>query len=93
MAKEYGSDRLVEQLMQPYADVKKRVDEMKASGKYSKVEITPSGGFLAIEKGKAKHKPDEITAAEYMAKAGYQVILKDETGQLTTREGYIYSFT
>ena len=48
MAKDYGADRMVEQMSQPYADVKKNVEEMKASGKYSEVEMTSNGGIYAV---------------------------------------------
>lgn len=93
MAKDYGGDRMVEQHTQPYADVKKKVEEMKASGKYSEVEMTSNGGIYAVEKGKARHKPEEKEAAKHMAKAGYQVTLKDETGVAKTPDGYVYSFS
>ncbi|MBP5664349.1 MAG: hypothetical protein J6X16_08790 [Bacteroidales bacterium] len=93
MSKDYGGDRMVEQMSQPYADVKKKVEEMKASGKYSEVEMTSTGGIYAVEKGKAHHKPEEKEAAKHMAKAGYQVTLKDETGDVKTPDGYVYSFT
>lgn len=93
MAKDYGGDRMVEQHAQPYADVKKKVEEMRASGKYSEVEMTSNGGIYAVEKGKARHKPEEKEAAKHMAKAGYQVTLKDETGDVKTPDGHLYSFT
>lgn len=93
MAKDYGGDRMVEQYAQPYADVKKKVEEMKDSGKYSEVEMTSNGGIYAVEKGKARHKPEEKEAAKHMAKAGYQVTLKDETGDVKTPDGYVYSFS
>lgn len=93
MAKDYGGDRMVEQYAQPYADVKKKVEDMKASGKYDTVEMTSNGGIFAIEKGKARHKPEEIEAGRHMANAGYQVTLKDETGVTKTPDGHIYSFS
>lgn len=93
MAKDYGCDRMVEQMSQPYADVKKKVEAMKASGKYSEVEMTSNGGIFAVEKGKFRHKPEEVEAGKHMAKAGYQVTLKDETGDVKTPDGYVYSFT
>jgi len=93
MAKDYGGDRMVEQYAQPYADVKKKVEDMKASGKYDTVEMTSNGGIYAVEKGKARHKPEEKEAAKHMAKAGYQVTLKDETGQVRTPDGKVFSFT
>lgn len=93
MAKDSGADRMVEKYAQPFDEVRKQVEEMKASGKYSTVEMTKNGGIFAVEKGKARHKLEEIEAGQHMAKAGYQVTLKDETGAVKTPDGYIYSFT
>lgn len=93
MAKDFGEDRMVEQYRQSSADVAAKAKEMRDSGLYSEVTTTKDGGIFAIEKGKAKHKPEEIEAGKYMAKAGYQVTLKDETGYVTTPDGFVYSFT
>lgn len=93
MAKDFGSDRMVDKYSLPNAEVKSLVEEMNASGRYKQVEMTTSGGVFAIEKGKAKHKIEEVEAGRHMARAGYRVILKDETGSVQTKEGYIYSFT
>lgn len=93
MSKEYGADRLVDKYRQPHAEVARKVAEMKASGNYSVVEKTTAGGIFAIEKGKARHKSDEIEAGRYMAEAGYHVTLKDETGDVQTPDGYVFSFT
>lgn len=91
--KDYGADRMVEQYRQSDSEIAAKVKEMKESGKYSVVEKTSNGGVFAIENGKARHKPEEIEAGKYMAKAGYQVTLKDETGDVRTPDGYIYSFS
>ena len=93
MAKDFGEDRMVEQYRQSSADVAAKAKEMRDSGLYSEVTTTKDRGLFAIEKGKAKHKPEEIEAGKYMAKAGYQVTLKDETGYVTTPDGFVYSFT
>lgn len=93
MAKDYGADRMVEKYAQPFDAVKKQVEEMKASGKYSTVEMTNNGGIFAIENGKARHKLEEIEAGRHMAKSGYHVTLKDETGYTKTPDGYVYSFS
>lgn len=92
MAKDYGADRMVEKYAQPFDEVRKQVEEMKSSGKYSTVEMTNNGGIFAIENGKARHKLEEIEAGRHMAKAGYHVTLKDETGYTKTPDGYVYSF-
>ena len=93
MSKEYGADRFVDKYRQPHAEVARKVAEMKASGNYSVVEKTTAGGIFAIEKGKARHKSDEIEAGRHMAEAGYYVTLKDETGYVKTPDGYVFSFT
>lgn len=93
MAKDSGADRMVEKYAQPFDEVRKQVEEMKASGKYSTVEMTNNGGIYAVEKGKARHKLEEIEAGRHMAKAGYHVTLKDETGHVKTPDGKVFSFT
>lgn len=93
MSKEFGTDRLVDKYRQPHAEVARKVAGMRASGNYSVVERTPAGGIFAIENGKARHKPDEMEAGRHMANAGYQVTLKDETGDVRTPDGHVFSFT
>lgn len=91
MTKKRGSGR---QIKANSSEWRKRVAEigsMRESGKYSSVEMGKNGGYLAIEKGKAKHKPEEIEAGKILADKGYKVILKDETGEVTTPDGYIFS--
>lgn len=63
---------------------------MMKSGRYSSVEMGRGGGYVAIERSPAKHKPDELEAARILAGKGYKVILKDESGQLRTPDGYIF---
>lgn len=93
MSKDYGADRMVEKYAQPFDSVRKQVEKMKMSGNYSTVEMSNNGGIFAIEKGKARHKQEEIEAGRYMAKSGYNVTLKDETGMAKTPDGYVYSFS
>ena len=77
-----------------YASRQKEVGEMRASGKYSSVEMSrKGGGYVAIEKSKFPHKPEEIEAAHHLANKGYKVILKDEGGDMKTPDGYIFSFS
>ena len=77
-----------------YSRRQKEVGEMRASGKYSSVEMSEKGGgYVAIEKSKFPHKPEEIEAAHFLADKGYKVILKDEGGDMKTPDGYIFSFT
>lgn len=93
MSKEYGADRLVDKYRQPHADVVRKAAAMRASGRYSIVEKTSAGGIFAVEDGKARHKADELEAGRHMAKAGYHITLKDETGDVKTPDGYVFSFT
>ena len=69
------------------------VGEMRASGKYSLVEMGKGGGWYAIEKSHAPHHPEEIEAAKILADKGYKVILKNEAGlglKIKTPDGYIF---
>lgn len=92
--KDYGVDRTVESGSVEYNARMAEVQAMLASGLYSSVEMSKDGGgYVAIEKGKAKHKKEEIEAAHYMADAGYKVVLKDETGQTTTPDGYVFNYS
>lgn len=94
MAKDYGADRKLSPGSQAYADRRKEVEERRASGKYSTVEFDKkTGGIMAVEKGKARHKPEEKEAARHLMNNGYRVVLKDETGQIRTPDGYIGRFT
>ncbi len=76
---------------------KSRMDEvakMRASGRYSSVEMAVNGtGWVAIEKSKAKHKPEEIEAARHLADKGYKVTLGDESGSVTVPDGRLFSAT
>ena len=91
MTKKRGSSRQLKSGSAEMERRRKEVGEMRESGKYISVEMGKNGGFLAIEKGKAKHKPEEIEAGKILADKGYKVILKDETGEVTTPDGYIFS--
>ena len=94
MAKDYGADRKLSPGSDAYVARQKEADEMRASGKYSSVEFDKkTGGIMAVEKGKARHKPEEKEAAEHMMHSGYRVVLKDETGEVRTPDGYIGHFT
>lgn len=92
--KDYGVDRTVESGSMEYNARMAEAQAMLASGLYSSVEMCKDGGgYVAIEKGKAKHKKEEIEAAHHMADAGYKVVLKDETGQTTTPDGYVFNYS
>ena len=69
------------------------VGEMRASGKYSLVEMGKGGGWYAIEKSSFKHKPEEIEAAKILADKGYKVTLKNEdTGLHRVKTPDVYLF-
>lgn len=93
MAKDYGADRTVGQNTEEYSTRQKEVDAMLASGKYESVEMSKKGGgYVAIEKSNMNHKPEEIEAANYMADAGYKVILTDEGGHGVSADGKVFNF-
>jgi hypothetical protein len=91
MAKTSGGVRTYNQNSKTYKNRLKEVEEMRKSGEYSIVEIGTGGGYLAIQKSKAKHNPEEIEAARILANKGYKVILKDEAGSIKTPDGFIFS--
>lgn len=91
MAKVSGGSRTLTTGSKEYSRRIKEVDDMLASGKYESVEMGEKGGYLAIEKSPAKHKPEEIEAARILADKGYKVILKDESGEGRTPDGYVFS--
>ena len=94
MAKTSGGNRSLTNGSREYSRRQKEVGEMRASGKYSSVKMSEKGGgYVAIEKSKFPHKPEEIEAAHFLADKGYKVILKDEAGHVTTPDGYIFSYT
>ena len=94
MCKQSGGTRILKNGSKKYNKRKKKTREMIASGKYSSVLfMEDGGGFVAIEKSKSKHKPEEIEAANLLAKKGYEVILKDESGSKSTVDGELFSLS
>lgn len=92
MGKTSGGNRTLKSGSREYIARRKEVAEMIASGKYSSVTMSESGGgYVAIEKSSQRHKPEEIEAANHLAKKGYKVILKDEAGQVKTPDGYLFT--
>lgn len=88
-----GGVRNVSRTSKAYQNRLREVEKMRASGKYSSVEMPRNGtGWVAIEKSRMKHTSDEIEAAFYMAKAGYKVTLKSEEGHAVTPDGFLFSF-
>ena len=91
MAKTSGGVRTYRQGSSTYRNRQAEVETMRQSGKYSSVEVGKGGGYVAIEKSTAKHKPEELEAARILAEKGYKVTLKDEGGQVMTPDGYLFS--
>lgn len=63
---------------------------MRRSGRYSSVEMGKGGGYVAIEKSTARHRPEELEAARILADKGYKVTLKDEAGGKITPDGFLF---
>ena len=91
MAKTSGGVRTYRQGSSTYRKRQEEVAAMRASGRYSSVEMGRGGGWLAIERSTARHKPEELEAARILADKGYKVTLKDESGQIRTPDGYLFS--
>lgn len=91
MAKTAGGVRTYKQGSSTYRKRQAEVAAMRDSGRYSSVDMGKGGGWLAIEKSTARHKPEEMEAARILADKGYKVTLKDEGGQVRTPDGRIFS--
>ena len=91
MAKTAGGVRTYKQGSSTYRKRQAEVEAMRSSGHYSSVELGKGGGYVAVEKSTAKHKPEELEAARILADKGYKVTLKDEGGQVRTPDGYLFS--
>lgn len=91
MAKTSGGVRTYRQGSSTYRKRQTEVAAMRASGRYSFVEMGKGGGWLAIERSTTRHKPEELEAARILADKGYKVTLKDEGGQIRTPDGRIFS--
>lgn len=91
MAKTAGGVRTYKQGSSTYRKRQAEVEAMRSSGRYSSVELGKGGGYVAIEKSTARHKPEELEAARILADKGYKVTLKDEGGQVRTPDGYLFS--
>lgn len=78
MAKTSGGVRTYRQGSSTYLKRQAEVEAMRASGKYSSIEMSKGGGYVVIEKSTARHMPEELEAARILADKGYKVILKDE---------------
>lgn len=94
MAKSAGGVRNVAAGSTAYNNRLKEVAEMRASGKYSSVEMAPNGtGWIAIEKSSRTHSAEEIEAATHLANAGYKVTLTDEAGHAETADGKVFNYS
>lgn len=50
-----------------------------------------SGFCFVVENSRAKHKPEELEAARFMADKDYIVTLTDEAGDVRTPDGSVFS--
>lgn len=91
MAKTSGGVRTYKQATSTYQKRQAEVAAMRASGRYSSVEMGKGGGYVAIEKSLARHKPEELEAARILADKGYKVVLKNEAGSERTVDGYLFT--
>lgn len=91
MAKTSGGVRIYRQSSSTYRKRQVEVEAMRQSGKYSSVEMGKGGGYVAIEKSTARHKPEELEAARILADKGYKVTLKNEAGSTKTPDGYLFT--
>lgn len=92
MAKQSGGVRNVAAGSAAYNSRLNEVAQMRASGKYSSVEMAENGtGWVAIEKSPAPHKPEEIEAAHHLANKGYKVTLTSEAGNEVVKDGDLFS--
>lgn len=94
MAKTSGGVRTYRPSSSTYRKRQAEVEAMRASGKYSSVEMGKGGGYVAIEKSTARHKPEELEAARILADKGYKVVLKNEAGlghKIKTPDGYLFT--
>lgn len=90
MAKTAGGVRTYRQGSSTYRKRQAEVAAMRASGRYSSVEMGKGGGWLAMENSTARHKPEELEAARILADKGYKVTLKNEAGFTKTPDGYLF---
>ena len=94
MAKTAGGVRTYRQDSSTYRKRQAEVAVLRASGRYSSVEMGKGGGWLAMENSTARHKPEEMEAARILADKGYKVTLKDEATGLhgvKTPDGYLFN--
>lgn len=92
MVKLSGGSRKLQGGSKEYNKREKEFDDMMKSGEYSQGYFSEKGGgYYVVENSKAKHKPEELEAARYLADKGYKVTLKDEAGSIRTPDGKIFS--
>ena len=90
MAKTSGGVRTYKSGSSTYHKRQEEIKAMRASGRYSSVEMGKGGGYVAIEKSNFPHKSEELEAARILAGKGYKVTLKNESGMERTPDGYLF---
>ena len=89
-----GGNRVLKTGSKEYTARELEVKAMRESGLYSEVYFDKSsGGYYAVEKSDMAHKAEEYEAARFLANKGYKMILKDESGGMTTPDGKIFKYS
>lgn len=95
MVKLYGGARKLKNGSRQYTRRELEYRGEMSSGNFSSGYFSQKGGgYYVVENSKAKHKPEELEAARYMADKGYIVRMKDEGNQphkIKTPDGMIFS--
>lgn len=92
MVKLSGGSRTLKGGSREYNRRETEFHQLMQSGNYSSGYFSSKGGgYYVVENSSAKHKPEEIEAARFMAEKGYIITLKDEAGHVRTPDGYVFS--
>ena len=97
MVKLSGGSRKLKGGSKEYNAREKEFADMMQSDKYSQGYFSEKGGgYYVVENSKARHKPEELEAARFLADKGYKVTLKDEGSQgfkIKTPDGRLFNAT
>ncbi len=91
MVKLSGGSRSLKGGSREYSRREVEFHQLMNSGRYSSGYFSDKGGgYYIVENSRAKHKPEELEAARFMADKGYIVTLTDEAGSVKTPDGKIF---
>lgn len=95
MVKLSGGSRTLTGGSREYSRREVEFNQLMHSGQYSSGYFSSKGGgYYVVENSSARHKPEELEAARYMADKGYCVTLTDEAGhgdRIKSPDGKIFS--